>query len=187
VHRYLSPLAVISVAALAAGLVGGCTGGGAGPGTGSDAVSVPSNVFVLSSPAFVEGGRIPARFACDGANVSPALSWQGAPAGTTAFVLLVDDPDAGGFVHWLAGPMAATTTSLAEATPSSDPPQAVNGFGKPGWGGPCPPSGTHHYRFRLAAIPAGVAVPSPLTGSAARDLLGRALGVAVLTGTYTRP
>jgi Raf kinase inhibitor-like YbhB/YbcL family protein len=186
VHRFLRPLVGISVAAMAATAAAGCAAGGAGPSAGSDAVSVPSNVFVLSSPAFAAGLPIPARFTCDGANVSPALAWSGVPVGTAAFVLLVDDPDAGGFVHWLVGPMGPTTTSLAEAMTASDPPQGVNGFGKAGWGGPCPPSGTHHYRFRLAAIPAGVAIPSPLTGAAARDLLGRALGVAVLTGTYAR-
>jgi Raf kinase inhibitor-like YbhB/YbcL family protein len=145
-----------------------------------------AGTFTLVSGAFTDGAAIPVRYTCDGAGVSPPLEWRSAPAGTAAFVLLVEDPDARGFVHWVVGPIPAMATGLPEGTGPTDPPQGRNGFGKPGWGGPCPPSGTHHYLFRLAALPAGVTVAGPITADAARWLLSSAAAVAQLTGTYTR-
>ena len=115
--------------------------------------------FRLTSPDVAEGGTIPRRFTCDGEDVSPALEWAGAPDGTAALVLMVDDPDARGFVHWIVLDMAATASGgLPEgASTSPDAPrQGRNDFGRIGYGGPCPPpgEGPHHYAFTVTALDA---------------------------------
>jgi Raf kinase inhibitor-like YbhB/YbcL family protein len=150
----------------------------------------PKMPFTLTSTAFREGGAIPRKFSCDGADVSPTLDWAGAPDGAKALALIVDDPDARGFVHWVVFDMTASRTGgLAEGISASPdaPPQGRNDFGKVGWGGPCPPSGTHHYRFTLLALDRLL----DLTGAArAADVRraadGHVLGQAVLHGTYKR-
>ena len=115
----------------------------------------------LTSPAFEDGTDIPRKFSCDGDDVSPPLAWENVPGDAKALALIVDDPDAHGFVHWVAFDIPATSGGLAEGISPNDPSlrQGTNSFGKAGWGGPCPPSGTHHYRFRLFAIrePLGLA------------------------------
>jgi Raf kinase inhibitor-like YbhB/YbcL family protein len=146
--------------------------------------------FTLTSTDFENRGAIPRKFSCDGEDVSPALEWEGAPDGTGAFALIVDDPDARGFVHWVVFDMTGTQSGgLAEAVSASPdaPTQGRNGFGKIGWGGPCPPSGTHHYRFTLLALDA----PLGLTGTPSADDIrqaagGHTLAEATLTATYTR-
>jgi hypothetical protein len=146
--------------------------------------------LTLTSTAFSEGGAIPRKFSCDGDNVSPALNWDGAPDDTASLALIVDDPDAGGFVHWVVFNMTASQSGgLAEGVSSSPdaPPQGTNGRGTVGWTGPCPPSGTHHYTFTLLALDLSV----DLTGAPKADDIRRAaeghiLAQAVLTGTYKR-
>ena len=146
--------------------------------------------FSLTSSAFKDGGAIPRRFTCDGENVSPDLGWAGAPEDTGAFVLIVVDPDARDFVHWIAYDISATPTGglpLGVSSSPDAPPQGTNSFGKRGYGGPCPPSGTHHYRFTLSALDA----PVELTGTPRIDAVraamsGHVLAEATLTGTYHR-
>jgi len=154
------------------------------------APSAASAPFTLTSTAFAEGGAIPKEFSCDGANVSPPLSWAGVPAGTSALVLVVDDPDARGFVHWIVLDLASSDGGLPQGvSPTADaPPQGTTSFGKVGWGGPCPPSGTHHYRFTLTALAAPLGLPGHPSGSDVEAALGRAnvLGKTVLTATYRR-
>lgn len=114
----------------------------------------------LNSSAFGQGEAIPKKYTCDGDNVSPPLTWSGAPEGTRSFLLVCDDPDAPGgvFHHWAAFNIPAGWTELAEGYgPESLEPgfrQAINDFGKPGYGGPCPPrgDGPHRYHFRLSAL-----------------------------------
>ena len=109
--------------------------------------------FALTSTAFEPGGAIPKRFTCDGEDGSPDLAWTGAPDGTGALVLIVDDPDARGWVHWIVLDMAGTSTgALARGVGVSPdaPAQGRNDFGRIGWGGPCPPSG--HASLRLHAV-----------------------------------
>jgi Raf kinase inhibitor-like YbhB/YbcL family protein len=149
-----------------------------------------SSPFTLTSAAFGEGEAIPREFTCDGANVSPALSWSGVPAGTAALVLVVDDPDARGFVHWLVLDLPGRDGDLPKGVDpaATSPQQGRNGFGQPGWGGPCPPSGTHHYDFTLTALDAPLGLPDHPTEGAVKDAIsGRStLGTATLTGTYRR-
>jgi Raf kinase inhibitor-like YbhB/YbcL family protein len=152
--------------------------------------SAASAAFTLTSTAFAEGGAIPTEFSCDGANVSPPLSWAGVPAGSEALVLVVDDPDARGFVHWIVLDLPGTDGSLPkDVSPTADSPQqGTTSFGKVGWGGPCPPSGTHHYRFTLTAVAAPLGLPGHPSGPDVEAALGRAnvLGKTVLTATYRR-
>jgi Raf kinase inhibitor-like YbhB/YbcL family protein len=114
----------------------------------------------LSSPAFVQGAPIPQEYTCQGEDISPPLHWSGAPPGTQSFILVVADPDAPShtFYHWGAYDIPAGATGLAAGygarRPAGQFREAVNGFGKRGYGGPCPPPGDapHHYRFHLAAL-----------------------------------
>jgi|SRR5262245_24731048 Raf kinase inhibitor-like YbhB/YbcL family protein len=124
--------------------------------------------LVLSSPAFQNGGTIPKRYTCDGANVSPALRWTAPPRGTRSFSLTVFDPDApnGGFLHWRIARLPATARGL----PAGSKLGGQNGAGRRGYTGPCPPSGTHHYRFQLRAHASS----------------GRVLATALLVGLYRR-
>jgi Raf kinase inhibitor-like YbhB/YbcL family protein len=146
--------------------------------------------FVLASSGFEDGAAIPPRFTCDGADVSPPLEWRGAPAGTRSLVLIVHDPDARGFVHWLAYDIAGSPDgTLPEAIPPSaaSPEQGRNDFGDRGYGGPCPPSGTHHYVFTLSALDRNL----DLGGSKRLDAVeaamrGHVLASTTLTGTYRR-
>ena len=149
-----------------------------------------TNGFELTSGAFQEGGAIPARYTCDADNASPPLNWAGAPAETVSLALIVDDPDAGGFVHWivygLAGSASGSLPAGASQSPDG-PAQGTNSFRQAGYGGPCPPSGEHHYVFRLLALDDVL----ELTGTPSlEDVLeaaeGHVVGEAKLSGTYRR-
>ncbi len=147
--------------------------------------------FTLSSSAFVAGGSIPRRFTCDGEDVSPDLAWDGVPVGTAALVLVVDDPDASGFVHWLvldvSGSLSGALPLGVSASPDS-PRQGINDFGRLGWGGPCPPSGEHRYVFTLYALAAPLGLPGTPRAAAVRSALAGAVvnGTAVLEARYRR-
>jgi len=143
--------------------------------------------ITLTSDAFANGQAIPAEFTCDGADRPPPLGWGEPPAGTNSFALVVDDPDApsGTFRHWGAYDIPASARSV----PSSAA-QAVNDFGKSGYGGPCPPKGhgPHHYHFKLFALDvdrldlSGNAKVALVESAAEKHVLGR----AELMGTYER-
>ena len=149
--------------------------------------------FFLRSQAFVEGGAIPARYTCDGLNLSPQLAWSGAPAGAKSFVLIVDDPDAPGgtFVHWVFFDVSAKAESLPEGPTAAKLGTAgINDFGKSAYGGPCPPrgKGAHRYFFTLNALD----IPSLGLGPGAtliqvnQKMSGHVLGTAKLMGRYER-
>ena len=146
--------------------------------------------FTLTSTAFTEGGAIPRKFSCDGDNVSPPLNWEGAPDDTASLALIVDDPDASGFVHWVVFNMTASQSGgLPEGYSSSPdaPPQGTNGRGTIGWTGPCPPSGTHHYNFTLLALDLAIDQGgAPKADDIRRAAEGHTLAQTVLTGTFKR-
>jgi Raf kinase inhibitor-like YbhB/YbcL family protein len=147
--------------------------------------------FRLTSTAFEAGAPIPRAATCDGVDRSPALAWSGVPAGAAALVLVVDDPDAHEFTHWLVLDLpGAANGSLPAGVVggAAAPQQGRNDFGRVGYGGPCPPSGTHHYRFTLIALAAPLALPGHPGGDAVRAALrsAKVLGTTVLTGTYRR-
>lgn len=144
--------------------------------------------MTITSPAFSPNEAIPAKYTCDGENVSPPLSLAEVPVEAKSLALLVDDPDAAGgdWVHWLVWNIPPTTTEIAEG----EAPPGVEGttdFRRPGWGGPCPPSGTHRYHFKLLALDREMDLP-PEGGK--KELLpainGHTLAEAVLIGLYAR-
>lgn len=148
------------------------------------------NPFALSSPAFDEGTPIPRAATCDGADTSPALEWTGAPTGTQSLALVVVDPDAHDFVHWVAFDMAgAPDGNLAAGVTAgaASPAQGRNDFGKRGYGGPCPPSGQHLYRFTLYALDRALGIGgTPSLAEVRAAMKGHVLAEATLTGTYRR-
>jgi Raf kinase inhibitor-like YbhB/YbcL family protein len=108
----------------------------------------------ITSPAFQAGGDIPAKFTCNGTNVSPGLQISGVPNEAKSLVLIVDDPDAprGLFTHWIVWNIDPKTTRVAENSAPAGGVQGTNDFGKRNYGGPCPPSGTHRYFFKIFAL-----------------------------------
>jgi Raf kinase inhibitor-like YbhB/YbcL family protein len=152
---------------------------------------VDDEPFTLTSSTIPAGGSVPVDSTCDGQDRSPDLAWSGAPDGTTSLALIVDDPDADDFVHWIVldlpdGPTGELAPDIrADAT---SPRQGRNDFGRIGWGGPCPPSGTHRYRFTLVALNGPLGLTGHPDGSAVRAALADAavLGQARLDATYRR-
>ena len=127
---------------------GGVDAGSASASEG--ATTVPP--LQLSSSAIAEAGEIPADNTCRGRDVSPPLLWTAAPEGTAELAIVVRDVDAEGFVHWVIAGLPPDVAGLAAATPPAAAAEATNDFGRPGWAGPCPPAGTHHYEFRVYAL-----------------------------------
>lgn len=143
----------------------------------------------IESPAFKNNENIPAKYTCDGQDVNPALKISEVPEGAKSLVLIVDDPDApmGTWVHWTVWNIA---TSTSEITENSVPEAAIEGltdFGKPGWGGPCPPSGTHRYFFKLFALDMTLDLDSSAKiEDLETEMQGRILAQAELIGLYQR-
>jgi len=152
--------------------------------------SAANGEFTLSSPDFGEGQPIPRRYACDGDDASPPLAWSGAPGEAEALALVMDDPDAGGFVHWVVFDMTASASGSLPTGWSRSPdasPQGTNAFGRVGYGGPCPPSGTHRYDFRLLALGQELALAGAPTAQQVLDAAaGHIVGEARLSGTYRK-
>ncbi|GAB1640588.1 YbhB/YbcL family Raf kinase inhibitor-like protein [Krasilnikovia sp. MM14-A1259] len=166
-----------------AGMLAGC----AGPGREPAEPGAPMSITVTSS-AFADGGDIGRRHTCDGQDVSPPLAFAGLPSGVRELALLVEDPDAphGTFVHWVAWGIAPARAGLAEGEAPAG--SGTNGFGRTGYGGPCPPHGpAHRYVFTVYALsrPAGARA-----GATAADLRaamdGAVLAQGTLTGRYAR-
>jgi Raf kinase inhibitor-like YbhB/YbcL family protein len=144
----------------------------------------------LTSEAFDDGEPIPERYTCDGDDVSPPLGWSFVPEEARSLALIVHDPDApsGDFVHWLAWNIDPASGRLDEGVPA--PGQGTNGFGRPGYAGPCPPPGhgAHRYFHRLYALAGDL----DLEPGAAREQLteameGGVIAEAQLMGTFERP
>ena len=148
----------------------------------------------LSSTAFTAGASIPANYSCTGRSVSPPLGWGNPPAGTKSFALIMDDPDApiGTFVHWVIYNIPASNRGLPEAVPANTKladgtQQGNNGAGRVGYTGPCPPSGTHRYFFKLYALDNVLS----LSSGASKDQLlkamqGHILAQGELMGTFSK-
>lgn len=148
----------------------------------------------ITSSAFEEGGLIPPKYTCDGADISPPLQWDAVPEGTKSIALISDDPDApvGTWVHWVLYNLPPDTKELAENIPPDESlpngsKQGITDFRRIGYGGPCPPSGTHRYLFKIYALDTMLDLP-PRAGKS--DLVGamegHILAQGQLMGKYKR-
>jgi Raf kinase inhibitor-like YbhB/YbcL family protein len=152
--------------------------------------------LTLTSDAFMNGQSIPAKYACTGRNLSPALAWNEPPPGTQSFALIVDDPDApmGTWVHWVLFNIPADRRSLPEDLPVTGKnidPEAIftgtNSSGKIGYDGPCPPSGTHRYFFKLYALDTLISLlPGATKEQVLREMDGHILAQTELMGTFAK-
>jgi hypothetical protein len=148
----------------------------------------------ITSSAFEEGGMIPKKYTCDAENVSPPLLWSNAPSGTKSFALINDDPDApaGTWVHWVVYNIPAEEKGLTEAVPTNkkldnETMQGLNDFRKTGYGGPCPPGGTHRYFFKLYALDITLSFQDDVTKDSLLEAIkGHVLAESQLMGKYTR-
>ena len=161
------------------------------PTTTTEPVSSPV-AFTLISTAFEPDQPIPARYTCAGQDISPQLAWNEPPDGTKGFALIMDDPDANGWVHWVLYNLPADARSLAESIPSDanlpdGSRHGLNSWNKIQYGGPCPPSGTHHYVFKLYALDAALDLPAGATTQQLQQVMqGHILAQAELIGTYAK-
>ncbi len=148
----------------------------------------------LTSPAFSEGEMIPARYTCDGSDISPALSWSGVPKTAKSLALICDDLDApmGTWVHWVLFNIPADAVGLpaeisSAATLENGARHGKNDFRRLGYGGPCPPGGTHRYFFKLYALDTGLNLDSGITkDQLPKAMQGHILAEAQLMGKYKR-
>lgn len=148
----------------------------------------------VKSTAFDEGDMIPKRYTCDGADISPQLSWTGIPEGTKSIALISDDPDApmGTWVHWVLYNLPSNVTELPEGIPSkkileNGAKQGTNDFRKIGYGGPCPPGGTHRYYFKIYALDNEVNMePGATKDQLLKAMKGHILAEGQLMGRYKR-
>jgi Raf kinase inhibitor-like YbhB/YbcL family protein len=157
-------------------------------------LSYGAYAFELKSTAFAAGSTIPSLYTCQGKDISPPLAWTGSPNGTKSYALICDDPDAPivTWVHWVYYNIPPSVTSLPEAFAKQEKPASggIHGkssFGDFGYGGPCPPWGTHRYFFRLYALDIMLNLE---TGVKKKEVLkameGHILGTAELMGTYKK-
>jgi Raf kinase inhibitor-like YbhB/YbcL family protein len=164
-------------------------------GASAGAADGSQSTMQLSCEAFADGGKIPAKFTCDDKNLSPALKWSGAPAGTKSFALVVDDPDApmGTWVHWVLYDLPANAAELSEGVPKTETipaggKQGVNDFKQIGYGGPCPPPAkAHRYMFKLYALDTALDLkPGATKKQLEHAMVRHILAQAQLIGTYKR-
>lgn len=151
----------------------------------------------LKSDAFVSGQSIPTKYTCIGKNISPALTWGEPPTGTQSFTLIMDDPDApmGTWVHWVLYNIPADRRSLEENLPVTGKNVAntnhifvgTNSSGNIGYDGPCPPSGTHRYYFKLYALDSQIGLlPGATKADVLREMNGHILAQSELMGTFSK-
>ena len=146
-----------------------------------------SGQMKLTSNAFENNQFIPAKYTCDGEDIVPPFSISGIPNGTKSLALIVDDPDSpsGDWVHWLVWNINPEAGEIAEGTVPDGTTEGMNDFGKVGWGGPCPHSGTHHYQFKLYALDTILNLgSSAIKRDVESAIEGHILDQAVLVGLY---
>ncbi len=146
----------------------------------------------LTSTAFAHEGEIPAKYTCEGLDISPPLAWSDLPEGTHSLALIVDDPDAPDpaapkmcYVHWVVYNISPDQAGLAEEVQGLN--EGMNDFGRTNYGGPCPPIGRHRYFFKLYALSTELAgLSTPTKKELEQAIQGLILEEAVLMGTYQK-
>ena len=150
-------------------------------------MNAASSISITSS-SFQAGGDIPAKFTCNGTNVSPELQITSVPNEAKSLVLIVDDPDAprGLFTHWIVWNIDPKTTRIAENSAPTAGVQGANDFGKRNYGGPCPPSGMHRYFFKIFALDMKLELkPSARRAELDAAMRGHVLAQGELMGRYS--
>jgi Raf kinase inhibitor-like YbhB/YbcL family protein len=152
--------------------------------------------LTLTSSAFTHGGEIPAKYTCQGQDISPPLAWSGVPAGARSLVLIVDDPDAPDpaapkmtYVHWVLYNLPTSATALAEAVQllPAGTLAGLNDWQRSGYGGPCPPVGRHRYFHKLYALDTVLpALDKPTKATLEAKMKGHVVAQAELIGTYQK-
>lgn len=148
--------------------------------------SITATTLQVSSPAFKENGLIPSKYTCEGQNINPALTVKNIPQGTKSLALIVDDPDApnGTFDHWVIWNIDPSGTIGENSAPGTE---GKNGTGKNGYMGPCPPTGTHHYHFKVYALNGKLDLESGANKSQLeKAMTGHILAQAELIGLYKK-
>jgi Raf kinase inhibitor-like YbhB/YbcL family protein len=148
----------------------------------------------ITSAAFTEGGMIPKEYTCDGRDISPPLAWTGVPEGTKSIAIICDDPDApmGTWVHWVLFNLPAAADGLPQDIPGdkvleNGARHGINGFRRFGYGGPCPPGGTHRYYFKLYALDTVLTQEAGITKEELlKSMEGHILAEGQLMGRYAR-
>jgi len=180
-------IAASALAVIAASALSGC--GFFGDDVTEPARTAPATL-TLTSPAFEDGGTVPQRYTCTGRNESPPLQWSGVPADAGSLALVVTDPDAPGgtYVRWVVFNLDKATRSLSAGALPSGALQARNSAGHARYDGPCPPKGTHHYRFTIYALRSATTLDNGIDTTRALDAIdGKAIGRGTLVGTATAP
>jgi Raf kinase inhibitor-like YbhB/YbcL family protein len=152
------------------------------------------SALLLTSSVFASGDLIPRKYSCDGDDVSPPLAWEDVPQNAASLALIVDDPDApaGTWVHWVLFNIPADTRALqedfpAEAKLADGSAHGANSWKRMGYGGPCPPGGTHRYFFKLYALDAMLDLAAGVTKQDVLDAMeGHVLAQGELMGTFSR-
>lgn len=162
--------------------------GGTANTAGAAGTVAPASTLVLASTAIPVDGAVPVEFTCDGTNRSPPLSWSAVPQGTVELAIVVKDPDANGFVHWVLTNVDPSVQALAAGAVPEGAVEAKNDGGKPGWTGPCPPKGpAHHYVFTLYALTGKSGVTATMAARQASAVVANTPGItASFTATYQR-
>lgn len=138
---------------------------------------------------FNDKERIPSRYTCDGKNINPPLEFIDVPKNAKSLVLTADDPDSpsGIFTHWIVWNIPPNTRSIKENSVPAGAKEGMNDFGNVGYGGPCPHSGTHRYRFALYALDAELNSSREMTKNNVENAMkGHIIDRAILTGLYSR-
>ncbi|MDQ1618277.1 MAG: hypothetical protein QOE19_846 [Actinomycetota bacterium] len=184
--RAPAALVVLRVLALLAlSTLAGC--GFVSAGGSKDAPAPPIGALSVSSAAFADGAAIPTGFTCKGDNLSPPLHWSGLPSDARSVALVVDDPDApnGTFTHWVVFNIDPQQRSIDAGQVPEGARQAKNSAGHASYDGPCPPSGTHHYRFTVSVLRSPLTVPDGAETTRVLTVIkAKATARGTLTGTF---
>lgn len=189
--RIASVTAGLAILVVLTGCGGGRPGSPSPPAPEATSPNATTTTLVadpptITSPAFADGAPIPVRFTCQGDDIPPPLAWS-ASSSAAELALVVDDPDAAGFVHWIVTGIAPGSGSTADGQTPANGRSLPNSGGKDGYFGPCPPAGTgtHHYRFTLYQLPAALELPPGSAGvQAAQAIAQAATAQGLFTGTF---